>query len=495
MRLACSALFPLLAAALNAQEPFGAADSLGPYGRVVQSWIALRVSPGREAYAMERIREFEGWRSPVFRDAPDWSIGDAVVGSAAAARAGCAAVAAAATQTPVSGRTTFVIAAQSSFAWTGLSAVIATLGDVDSVFVVTPDSQHVGTAIKVRAQFPGTLTETIREADLHALFDAVATAAGARTTNRPAPVRISGSSIRPPQPADSLTRYAELLARLTDTYAVSGDEAPMRDVIRARLPVWARELATTDTAGNLILSMGPDRDTVVFIAHLDEVGFEVLRAQNGIVTMRQLGGFYPWLFSGQPALLHLQSAGASDRAQGCRPTSGTALRGVFLAQDSGTGTPREFQAWFGDQLASAGNLTGLRVTGFKCATRLATTRFSARAIDDRLGSASLVFALDGIDPAKLNRTGAIVRALDNSSVTPPDEIERVVRTARAAGIPLQVGTTNGGNDGSVFTPFGAMDVPLSWALRYSHSPAEVIDLRDLRSLSRLITALALAPLR
>ena len=31
-------------------------DTLGPYGKVVQSWIALRVSPGREAFAIERVR-------------------------------------------------------------------------------------------------------------------------------------------------------------------------------------------------------------------------------------------------------------------------------------------------------------------------------------------------------------------------------------------------------------------------------------------------------
>src|SRR5262249_35705482 len=92
-------------------------------------------------------------------------------------------------------------------------------------------------------------------------------------------------------------------------------------------------------------------------------------------------------------------------------------------------------------------------------------------------------------------SGAVVRALDNSSVPPPGEIERRVRIDRAARLPIQVNTTNGGNDGSVFVPFGAVDVPVSWSLRYSHSPAEVIDLRDLRSLSRLIAALANAPAR
>jgi len=679
MRSACSALLLVVSSLLPAQE-LPPSDSLGTYGRIVQSWIALRVSPGREAHAMLRIRELAtGWRNgalgslvktqgegsphrvvacgldetsyvvsnitddgflrvhvagsrprpamwdamhmgqriivlttdradptrvrsipgvfgvrsthlwrrspgtveapatledlwidvgarnraevaalgirlldPVFRDMPDWSVGDAVVGPAASARAGCAAVVAAAEQTPRSGRTTFVVSAQSSFGWTGLRAVLANLTDVDEVFVVSPDSQQLGKSVRVRVQLAGTLVETIREDDLRALFEEVYRLADVTGDANPRRLRLSSAALRAPQAFDSLTRFSELLARLTDTYSVSGDEGPMRDVLRARLPTWARDLVYADTAGNLILSMGPDKDTVVFVAHMDEVGFQVIRAQNGVVALRTLGGFYPWLFSGQPALLHVQptSGGVADRTQGCRPTSGTALRGVFLPPDTSVRASRDVQAWFGDQLAGVSDVAGLKVTSFKCATRLATTRFSARSIDDRLGSASLVFALDGIDPAKLDHklifiwsvreesgldgaraaaanlgpsvrrvhavdtfvsaespletgrfavvpigTGAVVRALDNSSVVPPDEIERVVRIARAAGIPLQINMTNGGTDGRAFSNFGAVNVPVSWPLRYSHSPAEVIDLRDMRSLVRLVTALALAPVR
>jgi putative aminopeptidase FrvX len=53
-----------------------------------------------------------------------------------------------------------------------------------------------------------------------------------------------------------------------------------------------------------------------------------------------------------------------------------------------------------------------------------------------------------------------------------------------------VGTTNGGNDGSVFGAYGVPDVPIGWPLRYSHSPAETIDLRDVVSLARMIVAVA-----
>jgi putative aminopeptidase FrvX len=86
--------------------------------------------------------------------------------------------------------------------------------------------------------------------------------------------------------------------------------------------------------------------------------------------------------------------------------------------------------------------------------------------------------------------GAVARALDNSSVTPPAYVDSLVRLAQRHRIPLQVGTTNGGNDGSVFGAYGVPDVPIGWPLRYAHSPAETIDLKDVESMAELIQAVA-----
>ena len=86
--------------------------------------------------------------------------------------------------------------------------------------------------------------------------------------------------------------------------------------------------------------------------------------------------------------------------------------------------------------------------------------------------------------------GAVARAADNSSVTPPAYVDSLAAVARARGVALQVGTTNGGNDGSTFTSNGVIDVAIGWPLRYSHSPAEVIDLKDVVSLADLIRAVA-----
>jgi putative aminopeptidase FrvX len=86
----------------------------------------------------------------------------------------------------------------------------------------------------------------------------------------------------------------------------------------------------------------------------------------------------------------------------------------------------------------------------------------------------------------------VIRGLDNSAVAAPAEIDRIVNLARLNRIPLQVGATNGGTDGSEFVPYGAIHVSLSWPGRYSHSPVEVLDLRDLEALARLVEALAIS---
>jgi putative aminopeptidase FrvX len=86
--------------------------------------------------------------------------------------------------------------------------------------------------------------------------------------------------------------------------------------------------------------------------------------------------------------------------------------------------------------------------------------------------------------------GPVARALDNSSVTPPAYVDSLAAFAKARRIPLQIGSTNGGNDGSAFSDWGVPDVPIGWPLRYSHSPAEVVDLRDVAALAQLIGALA-----
>jgi putative aminopeptidase FrvX len=87
--------------------------------------------------------------------------------------------------------------------------------------------------------------------------------------------------------------------------------------------------------------------------------------------------------------------------------------------------------------------------------------------------------------------GPVLRVLDDGIATSRDERERVLAAAREAGIPLQVGTTHGATDAAAFVATGAVGAGLSWSGRYSHSPAEVLDLRDLEALVELTGVIVL----
>jgi putative aminopeptidase FrvX len=330
-----------------------------------------------------------------------------------------------------------------------------------------------------------------------------------------------------------------VLESLVESYGVSGMESPVREAVQRLLPAWAK--SQVDTAGNLWVTVGKGEPTVVFVAHLDEVGFEVTAiGEDGLLTVESRGGIFPRLWAGRPALVHRRGR--------------TPLAGVFLPYDSAAAStwptdslPMRVDLGAADRrkAEALGVAPGSTVTSPKEYVRLAGTRATARSFDDRVGAAAQVMALRRMDPAKLDHTviflwsvreeiglegaaaaaralglratrvhaidtfvsadsplepqnfavaplgeGPVARALDNSSVTPPALLDSLVALAAARNLPLQVGTTNGGNDGSAFEQFGVPDVPIGWPLRYSHSPVEVADLRDVAHLAELVQAVA-----
>ncbi len=65
----------------------------------------------------------------------------------------------------------------------------------------------------------------------------------------------------------------------------------------------------------------------------------------------------------------------------------------------------------------------------------------------------------------------------------------MLELARTRGIPVRIGMTSGATDGQPFLAHGIPSLPISWPGRYSHSPIEVLDLRDLEALVDLIAVL------
>jgi len=85
--------------------------------------------------------------------------------------------------------------------------------------------------------------------------------------------------------------------------------------------------------------------------------------------------------------------------------------------------------------------------------------------------------------------GAVLRAIDSSNIVPKTEIRKVAELAKKYAVPIQISNSRGGNDGSVFVPEGAVDIPLSWPGAYAHSFIEKIVRSDLEALIKLIAAI------
>lgn len=364
----------------------------------------------------------------------------------------------------------------------------------------------------------------------------------------------SKTGVHPPAAIKPHFQYSdpELLKRLVESYGPSNHEGSVREAIQAMLPSWAKP--ETDDAGNLILQAGTapadsKASSVMFIAHMDEIGFEVKTiADDGRLEVEPLGGMEMGYYLGHPALVHI--AGGDLPAIMELPNGwdepnfqwmhGPALPEKVIRVDVGARNRADAE--------KLGIKAGDTVTIPKVYRPLQGLRANGRSFDDRVGCAALisavwalgaplkdrnvtfvwstaeelglhgatalarrlskeshepefVFAVDTFvssdSPVESKRfadaeigKGFVVRAIDDSNITPRNLVERVVKLARDRQIPVQYGVTGGGNDGSAFLPYGAIDIPLGWPLRYSHSPGEVIDTRDLDALARVIALLA-----
>src|SRR3989454_783300 len=278
-----------------------------------------------------------------------------------------------------------------------------------------------------------------------------------------------------------------VLSTLVEAYGVSGAEGPVRDAVKRLLPAWAQ--TETDTAGNLWVRVGRGDPLVVFVAHLDEIGFTVTNIRDdGSLELQTRGGFFGSLFEAQPALVH------TDKGD---------VPGVFMPRDSGATrhTPPPLRVDLGTTSRATtlarGVSPGTTVTMPKQFMRLAGTRATGRSFDDRVGCTAQLLALRHLDRAALKHQvvfvfstreeiglegaqgaaaalgtaprrghaldtfvsadspleppnfavapigqGAVARGRHNSSITPPAHVRSLLQVAPPRGGKLQNGATH-----------------------------------------------------
>ncbi len=312
----------------------------------------------------------------------------------------------------------------------------------------------------------------------------------------------------------------DLLERLSNAVAVSGDEREVRAIVLEEIQPFADE-ARVDALGNVLAvrhAQGENPLRVMLAAHMDEVGFILVEEEEGgWYRFEVVGGIDPRVLVGKPVL-----AGKDH------------LPGVIGARPIHLTTPDERKnALTVDQLRiDLGNENGKKVkpgdrAGFATRFRQAGPSLVGKALDDRLGVATLIEliknppphvellaaftvqeevglrgskaaayafnpdvaiavdatpandlpAWDGEENHRYNTrlgSGPAIYVADAATLSDPRLIRHLIRTAEEMGIPFQIRQPGGGGTdaGAIHKQReGIPTVSVSVPVRYAHTPA------------------------
>jgi len=340
-------------------------------------------------------------------------------------------------------------------------------------------------------------------------------------------------------------KHVELLRELIFAPGVSGWEDPVRELIEDKVKKHGR--TEVDNLGNLTLTLGKGDRHAIFVAHMDEIGLIVSHIENsGYVRARKVGGIddrilvgrtvdiyargrktpVPGVIGLKPPHLMKDRAGEMSRV--------IPVEDIFI--DVGTRSDDETEALGITKLCP--------IIMRKHFSLLENHLVATRALDDRMGCAALIMALDALEVSKLrhrvtfawsvqeelglrgaqalgNRLkpdfavaidscttgdapmvdyhlsavevggGPVLRMLDRMAFASRTMMENVGKVAKKANIPTQVAVTSGATDGAAIQTHGAAMIALAVPVRYVHSPVEVMSLRDFDHLVKLVTVIAM----
>ncbi|HVP58466.1 MAG TPA: M42 family metallopeptidase [bacterium] len=339
-------------------------------------------------------------------------------------------------------------------------------------------------------------------------------------------------------------KHLELIKDLVFTPGVSGWEDPVREKIRSKVSKHGE--TKVDALGNLTLTLGKGPKHAIFVAHMDEIGLVVRHIEdNGYIRVRIVGGLDERVLVGRVVDIYVE--GKPEPVPGViglkpphlmkdreRETS-QVVKAEDILVDVGTRSRAETEA------LGISKLTPIILRKHFCV--LANDLVATRGLDDRLGCAALIEALELIDPAALGikvtfawsvqeelglrgayalgntlhpdyaiaidscttgdspqvefhlsavkpGEGPALRVYDRVAFASRIMMKHITQTARVNDIPLQVAVTGGTTDGAALQTFGAAMMALAVPVRYVHSPTEVMSLRDYDHLVKLIALVA-----
>ncbi|KUK99944.1 MAG: Cellulase, partial [Methanoculleus marisnigri] len=332
----------------------------------------------------------------------------------------------------------------------------------------------------------------------------------------------------------------ELLRKLSDAHGVSGCEGSIRDIIRAEVAGSVDEIRE-DSMGNLIAVKRGDDFSIMLAAHMDEIGLMVQYIdEKGFIRVVPIGGWFGPVLYTQRVILHGKN-GPVMGVLGAKPPhmlkeeerkKEIKIEDMFV--DVGAASE--------DEVKSLGIEIGTPITIDREFTDLAGNRVTGKALDNRVGVAMLIRALQrmesphtvyavftvqeevGLKGAKVSAYSlnpdcaiatdvtipgdhpgiekkdasvemgrgpvvSIVNASGRGLISDPRMVAWLRETAERKKIPCQVEVGTGGNTDATIIHLergGIPSVPLSIAARYIHSPVEVVDIGDIEAAINLL---------
>ncbi len=312
----------------------------------------------------------------------------------------------------------------------------------------------------------------------------------------------------------------DLLERLSNAVAVSGDEREVRAIVLEEIQPFADEVRI-DALGNVLAARHTQVENplrVMLAAHMDEVGFILVEEEEGgWYRFEVVGGVDPRVLVGKPVLVGKDHLPGVIGARPIHLTTADERRNALTVE----------------QLRiDLGNENGKKVkagerAGFATRFRQAGPSLVGKALDDRLGVATLIelvknpppnvellaaftvqeevglrgaraaaYALnpdvaiaidatpandlplwDGEENHRYNTRlggGPAIYVADSATLSDPRLIRHLIRTAEEMGIPYQIRQPGGGGTdaGAIHKQReGIPTVSVSVPVRYAHTPA------------------------
>ncbi len=327
------------------------------------------------------------------------------------------------------------------------------------------------------------------------------------------------------------------LRELCSLDGVSGDEAPVREYIRAKLEAIEHvDIIKEDALGNLLVHLKGQTSaekTVMIAAHMDEVGMIVTGyTEDGLLRFSTVGGISKAVMIGRTVRIRDMFGVIGCKAiHMCKGDEKTTLPSADLLIDIGACNKEEAacrvsigdSVVFDTEFAQMGELVRGRAiddrAGCAVLLKLAQTQpktgmWLAFTVQEEIGLRGAKTAAFQVDPSvavvvdattaadtcgvpKAKQVcavnhGAVVSFMDGRTLYDKALYERIMETAQTCGIPAQPKSmVAGGNDaGAIQTAaHGAKVAAISLPCRYIHSPSCVLSMQDMDAVYQLITAL------